>query len=100
MYLLTASLSKTKKKPNIKRQACLFVSQWCLATLISRIYETLLIGSEIKWGNLAAHKFELQALVALRVKKILAICFLGSEYFAQRLNEPLDENGKQKFGRN
>ena len=69
MYLLTASLSKTKKKPNIKRQACLFVSQWCLATLISRIYETLLIGSEIKMGNLAAHKFEHQALIASSERK-------------------------------
>ena len=48
-------------------------------------------------GNLAAQKFELQALVALRGKKILAICFLGSEYFAQRFNSPVDENGHKNF---
>ena len=34
--------------------------------LTSRVYERLLTGSEFKWGNLAAHKFELQTLVAPR----------------------------------
>ena len=50
--------------------------------LTSRIYETLLTGSELYWGNLTAHKFGLKALVAPRGKKILAIIFLCSEYFA------------------
>ena len=48
--------------------------------LTSRIYEKLLTGSELCWGNLAAQKFELQTLVAPRGKKYL---FLGSEYFAR-----------------
>ena len=26
----------------------------------------------------------------------MAICFLGSEYFAQRFNRPADENGQKK----
>ena len=43
-------------------------------------------GSELEKGNSAAQKFELQALVAPTGKKILAIYFLGSEYFAQRFN--------------
>ena len=77
-FLINCFPSKTKKKPNIKRQACLFVSQWCLAPFISRIYETLLIGSEIKWGTLAAHKFELADLIARKGKKIFLICILGS----------------------
>ena len=54
------------------------------------------IGSESKWRNLAAHKFELQTLLAPRREKILAICFLGSEYYA--LNRPFDENGQKRFG--
>ena len=32
--------------------------------LSSRIYERLLTGSELWWGNLDAHKFELEALAA------------------------------------
>ena len=54
------------------------------------------IGSESKWRNLAAHKFELQTLLPLRREKILAICFLGSEYYA--LNRPFYENGQKRFG--
>lgn len=46
---------------------------------------------------MAAHKFEVQALVALRGKKILAICFLGSEDFAQRFNWPFDEKIRAVF---
>ena len=33
----------------------------------------VLAGSELYWGNLAAHKFELQALVAPRRTKIFFI---------------------------
>ena len=39
-------------------------------------------------------KFKLQALVAPRGKKILAICFFGSEYFAGRFNRSFDKNPK------
>ena len=42
--------------------------------LTSRIYERLKTGSESYWGNLAAHKFELQTLVDLRGNKFMAIC--------------------------
>ena len=34
--------------------------------LISRIHKTRLTGSELQWGNSAAHKFELKAPVAPR----------------------------------
>ena len=53
----------------------------------------------MSWGNSAAHEFELQALVAPRRRKIFAISFLGSEYFAQRFNRPFDNNGQKKLGR-
>ena len=43
-----------------------------------------------------ASPFELQALVAPRGKKILAICFLGLEYFSQRFNRPFDKDAKNK----
>ena len=66
------------------------------APLIAGIYETRLTGSELLWGNSASHKFELQALVAPREDMILAICFLSSEYFAQRFNRPFD-NPPKKF---
>ena len=56
------------------------------SALISGIYDSLSTGLALRWGNWAAHEFELQALVAPRGKKIFAICFFGSEYFAQRFN--------------
>ena len=65
--------------------------------MISGIYETRLTGSELQWGNSAAHKFELQALVAPSGEKILAICFLGSEYFAKRFNRPFDKKTKKNY---
>ena len=40
-------------------------------------------------------KFELQALVAPRRKKINL--FWGLEYFAQRFNRPFDKNGPNQF---
>ena len=63
--------------------------------LTEPIYERLLTGSELYWGNLAAHKIKLKTLVPPRGNKIMAICFLGSEYYTQRLNRPFDENGKK-----
>ena len=68
------------------------------APLIARIYETCFKGSELLWENSATHKLELQALVAPRGDMILAICFLGSEYFAQRFYWPFDKK-KTKFFR-
>ena len=56
--------------------------------MISLNYESLLTGSELKWGNSAAHQDELQALVAKRRKKFCNL-FLGSQYFAKRLNRLL-----------
>ena len=47
--------------------------------------------------KLAAHKFKLQALVASRGIKVLAICFLGLDYFALRFNQSGDKNGQKKF---
>ena len=61
--------------------------------LTSRTYERLLTGSELYWKNLAAHKIELQTLVDPRGNKIMAICFLSLEYFAQMFNRPFDKNG-------
>ena len=60
-------------------------NHWCLAPLISRISETHLAGSKLKLGNSAAHKFELQTLVAPRQNMIFYFGFMGLEYFAQRL---------------
>ena len=51
-------------------------NHWCLAPLISRIYETRLTGSELKWGKSAAHKIEVQALVCSS-EKIFLNLFLG-----------------------
>ena len=42
-------------------------------------------------------KFELQALVAPRRKKVFLICFWGLEYFALRFNRPFDKNGPNQF---
>ena len=58
-------------------------------SLISRIYESPVTGSES-----AAHKFELRALVGPRRKNIFAMCLLGLECFAQRINRPFDKNGQ------
>ena len=65
--------------------------------LIARIYETRLTGSELEWGNSAAHRFKLQALVAPRGDMILAISFCGSEYFAQRSIRLLTEKPNKFF---
>ena len=46
---------------------------------------------------MAAHKFELQAHVAPRGKKMQIIFFFGSEYFAQRFNQHVNENGQTKL---
>ena len=47
--------------------------------------------------KLATHKFKLQALVASRGIKVLAICFLGLDYFALRFNQSGDKNGQKIF---
>ena len=43
---------------------------------------------------MAAHKFELQALVAPRRKKMFVIFILGLEYLALRFHRPLDKKGE------
>ena len=48
-------------------------------------------------GKFSAREFELQAPVVLRGKMIFAIYFLGSEYFAQRLDRPFDKIGQTNF---
>ena len=52
------------------------------------------LGSSPFWPLL----LQLHCPVAPRRKKIFAICFLGSEYFAQGCNRPFDKNWPKKFG--
>ena len=47
----------------------------------------------------AVNKIRLQAHVAPRGNEILAICFLGSEYFAYTFNQPFHKKGQKEFGR-
>ena len=44
-----------------------------------------------------AHIFELQTLLANSCVKNLAVCFLGSKYFAQRCNRLLTKMGKKNL---
>ena len=45
------------------------------------------------WRNLARKSRSCSSAI----RRIFAICFLGSEYFAQRLNQPFDKNGGNNF---
>ena len=51
------------------------------------------LGSSPFWPLL----LQLHCPVAPRRKKIFAICFLGSEYFAHGCNQPFDKNGQKKL---
>ena len=50
-------------------------------------------------GNSAAHKLELQALVAPRRKNIFKIFFWGLTYLAQRFNRIFEEKKRKKIWR-
>ena len=65
--------------------------------LIARIYETRLTGSELEWGNSAAHRFKLQALVAPRGDMILAICFWVPNILPRVLISLLTKRKPTKF---
>ena len=62
------------------------------------LYVTLFAGAIqyfeiLSFGGFGEHWLELQALVAPRIFFFCNL-FLGSEYFAQRFNRPLDKNGR------